>query len=186
MSVDLFYNKIIVVLEGNQLSRNIYAFLIAIAIVIMGLQLTGCSSSSEDSSATTPQMSPAPKLPATTAEAPVKLKFTQLKFETPVKTVTDKDGLVFLDFQYADRDGKVYKCNLPKAMSEGDYLPEEWARTFKLYRLPDAVKQKKISNGNQSFGDFPFIAPKPQAQNAGQTQPDQSGNTSTAVPVPTQ
>jgi hypothetical protein len=169
-------------LEETQLSRNISAFFIAICIVITALQLTGCgNSSSEDAAIPAAPMSSAPKIPSTNATAPVKMQFSQLKFETPVKTVKDKDGLVFLEFQYADRDGKVYKCNLPKAMSEGEYLPEEWARTFKLYRLPDAVKQKKIEK-DQSFSDFPFIAPKLQPVNSSQTQNGETGNTTMPMP----
>jgi hypothetical protein len=95
------------------------------------------------------------------------LKFSQLTLQSTIKRVKDKDGLVFLQFNYMDRDGTVYKCALPEAMAAGEYTQEEWVRTFNLYKLPDVVKQtKKTGPGEgQRIGGFPFISPKPQRRN---------------------
>ncbi len=90
-----------------------------------------------------------------------KVSFDQLTLESVPKATTDKNGLVFLHFKYADYDGKVYECVLPKAMSEGDFTLSEWSCTFNAYRLPKVIAQKKIEERDK-YSDFPFISPKPQ------------------------
>ncbi|MEN6357481.1 MAG: hypothetical protein ABFD83_10395 [Armatimonadota bacterium] len=130
--------------------------------------LTGCGNQSSDAqppSFDQPPASNATKMLKPTSTVQQKLKFGQLTLETPVKTTTDKNGLVFLEFQYADNSGKVYKCKLPKAMSEGEYTPDQWIATFSVYKQPDVIKQKKAkSSAGQAVNDFPFIAPKPVTQ----------------------
>ncbi|MCE5314775.1 MAG: hypothetical protein ABFD49_03360 [Armatimonadota bacterium] len=132
---------------------------------------SGCGNNSSDTGSATAPPPPSASAPKVAAAGPAiseKLSFDQLALESPVKTVTDKNGLTFMEFQYAGRDGKVYKCRLPKAMSEGQYEPDQWVRTFNIYKLPKVIKQKKIIKKNgQEVNDFPFIAPKPQQESTG-------------------
>lgn len=153
-------------LEENQLYSNFYkAASIIIAVLACIVLMAGCGNNSSDAqSPSFDQTQPAntPKLLKPISAEQQKMKFSQLTLETPAKTSTDKGGLVFLEFQYADNSGKVYKCKLPKAMSEGEYTPDQWIATFSAYKLPDVVKQKKVVNSSgQAVKDFPFIAPKP-------------------------
>lgn len=134
---------------------------------------------------------PAPTGPAphTSASGPAisdKVSFDQLTLESTPKTTQDKNGLTFLRFQYADNDGKVYECVLPKAMSEGQYTLDEWSSTFNAYRLPKVVAVKK-SKARENLGDFPFISPKPQVQPTTATQPNapQPAGNVPALPAPT-
>ncbi|MHB9035902.1 MAG: hypothetical protein ACYC64_04495 [Armatimonadota bacterium] len=160
------------------------AFITAVVISsVCALLLTGCGNNSSDTgTAYTPSTSaPTPKVPAAGPAISDKLKFDQLALESPVKTVTSKDGLVFLEFQYADRDGKVYKCKLPKAMSIGEFPPDQWVRTFNIYKLPEVIKQKNVVDKNgQPVNDFPFIAPKPRTV----PSQDSTSGTPAAPPMP--
>ncbi len=46
-------------------------------------------------------------------------------------------------------------------MSEGEYTPDEWIRTFSVYKLPSVVKQKKVvKKPVASIDDLPLVAPK--------------------------
>jgi hypothetical protein len=144
--------------------------------------LTGCGKSEVRATATTSSPATTPKIPAAGPAITTKLTFDQLALESPVKKVKKK-GLVFLVFTYTDNDGKVYKCELPEAMSKGEYPPEEWIRIFNLYRLPQVLAQKKVTGKkSQAIGDFPFISPKPQEVQSPTTQPATS---SQPVQVPT-
>ncbi|MCE5322171.1 hypothetical protein LLG46_02520 [bacterium] len=146
-----------------------------IAVLMSLLFITGCGNSSSDAQSPTfdqPPASNATQVLTPTSTVQQKLKFSQLTLETPAKSTKDKNGLEFLVFQYADNSGKVYKCKLPKAMSEGEYTPDQWVATFSAYQESDVIKQKKaMSSDGQAVKDFPFIAPKPVKENT-QTQGD--------------
>jgi hypothetical protein len=91
------------------------------------------------------------------------LAFDQLALESPAIKHANKNGQRFIKFKYADRDGKIYECELPEAMSKGSYTVDEWGRTFNVYRLPQVVGHKKMKSRRPGqIGDFPFISPKPQ------------------------
>jgi len=120
-----------------------------------------------------PPPAPAPHVAASGPAVDVAVTFDQLTLETPPKLTKDKNGLEFLKFRYADNDGKVYDCVLPKPMSEGQYKLGEWLSTFNAYRIPKVVAQKKVAK-REEFGDFPFISPKPRQQDASQQQPGSS------------
>lgn len=130
--------------------------------------------------AAVPSTSPAPHTAASGQAITDKLAFDQLTLESPAKPALDKHGLTFLHFKYADNDGKVYECVMPKAMSEGQYTLSEWSSTFNAYRLPKVLAQKKVTK--QDLGDFPFISPKPQQQQQPQQQP---GGPMPSLPAPT-
>ncbi len=132
-------------------------------ISVMALALiAGCGNKQPDASMQVPPPSPpATNMPAAGPAISTKLKFEQLALESPVKAI-EKKGLPFLQFAFADRDGNVYKCELPKAMSEGEYPIDEWIRTFNVYKLPQVIAQRKVKKGPKDVGGFPFISPKPQ------------------------
>jgi len=138
--------------------------------------VVGCSSGTETSSAPPPATTaPAPKVPAAGPAISSPVSFDQLALETPVKRVKGKNGLVFLRFAYADNDGRIYNCELPEPMSKGEYTPQEWVRTFNIYRLPKVIGQKKVAKkGPRVIGDFPFISPRPQTVQAPAAQPRQT------------
>jgi hypothetical protein len=154
----------------------------AVAIVAVVAMMTGCGNSGTDSTyngASAPSTAP-----HTAASGPAitdKVAFDQLTLESPAKPSADKNGLVFLRFKYADSDGKVYECVLPRAMSQGQYTLSEWSSTFNAYRLPKVLAQKKI-NKREEYGDFPFISPKPQAAQPVQSQPGSAGSQPAAIP----
>jgi len=143
--------------------------------------LGGCGNNQSASSLPTPgSTGSVPKVAATGPAISTPLTFDQLPFESAVKKVKNKDGLVFLQFSYADADNKIYKCELPEAMSIGSYSPEEWRRTFKIYRLPQVIGIKKPKkSGPVVIGDFPFISPKPEQVQ----QPGQEGAPTTPQPI---
>lgn len=138
---------------------------VALALLAGGLLIGGCGNSGVDSS-TVPSAStaPPPIAPQSATPAPVPVTFDQLTLESKVTKKTDANGLVFYLFSYADRDGKVYKCELPAAMAQGQKTPDAWIRVFDTHRLSNtAVKAKPIKSDANKDGlsDFPFIAPKP-------------------------
>jgi hypothetical protein len=151
------------VLEENQLYRTFCKAASIIAAFAGVVFMMGCESNSSDaqpSSFDQAQPASAPKMLTPISTEQQKMKFSQLTLETPVKITKDKNGLVFMEFQYADNSGKVYKCRLPKAMSEGEYTPDQWVATFSAYKQPEIVKQKKaVNSSGQAVKDFPFIAP---------------------------
>ena len=154
------------------LSKRVFAAVALAALVMM----TGCGNSGTDDAYNgTPTAGPAPHTAASGPAITDKVSFDQLTLESPAKPSTDKNGLVFLRFKYADSDGKVYECVLPRAMSEGQYTLSEWSSTFNAYRLPKVFAQKKVDK-RESYGDFPFISPKPQAQPKVQQQPSPTTN----------
>lgn len=135
----------------------------AVGVVsVMALALiAGCGTKQPDASMQAPPPSaPAANMPAAGPAISTKLKFEQLALESPVKAI-EKKGLPFLQFAFADRDGNVYKCELPKAMSEGEYPIDEWIRTFNIYKLPQVIAKRKTKAGPKDVGGFPFISPKP-------------------------
>lgn len=168
------------------------AVLLVCCLLLLGaaLVMSGCGNSSSDTAAA-PVSAPTPQT-HTAASGPAisdKLSFDQLTLESPAKPENDKNGLVFLRFKYADSDGKVYECVLPKAMSEGQYTLAGWSSTFAAYRLPKVVAVKKM-NKTVDIGDYPFISPKPKQQSATDQQggaPSQAapGTSGPAPGVPT-
>ncbi len=155
--------------------------LVATVVLAGVVWLAGCGKSQVEISGSVSNSTPTPKIPATGPAISSNLTFDQLAFESPVKRVKTKNGLVFLEFAYADNDGKVYQCQLPEAMSKGEYPPEEWIRIFNLYRLPQVIAHKRVvKKGSQAIGDFPFISPRPQQVQ----QPSQPATTSQPTQVP--
>lgn len=138
-----------------------------ISAAVLGLAFTillgGCSSST-DTSAIPPPTVPAASAPQSASEPAVveKLSFNQLKLDSTVKHITKNGSAKYLSFVYTDNDGKVYKCEMPEAMSQGTYDPNEWVRTFNIYRLPTVIKQRKVvkRTDSQNVEGFPFISPK--------------------------
>ena len=129
------------------------------------MALSGCGNNSDSAVAPPTQTGQTPAT-HTAASGPAisdKLSFDQLTLESPAKPEKDKNGLLFLHFRYADNDGKVYECVLPKAMSEGQYTLSEWSSTFAAYRLPKVVAVKKKGT-KDTLGDYPFISPRPAQQ----------------------
>lgn len=138
--------------------------LIVIAALACSILVGGCGNSDTDTAVT--PVSPGaqtPKLPASGPAISDKLAFDQLTLDSPAKRITEKNGLVYLTFAYTDNDGKVYKCKMPEAMAQGTYPPQEWLRTFTIYRLPEVIRQKHVAkkSGGGNINDFPFIAPRP-------------------------
>lgn len=132
------------------------------ALVSGVILLGGCGDSNNtDPGNFQPVSTPTPP-PVSTPAAPEKLRFDQLNLESQVKRNTDANGLVFYSFSFSDQDGKVYKCNLPEAMAQGEFTTDGWIRTFNLYREPEVIKQKPVTQDSNKDGlnDFPFIAPK--------------------------
>lgn len=167
------------------MSRLIFVIVLTACLAV----LAGCGKSQQESTA------PPPSSPGTTAKLPAvgpaisaKLTFDQLALESPVKRVKTKNGLVFLHFEYADNDGNVYKCELPEAMSKGEYTPEEWIRIFNLYKRPQVIAQKKKPSrqGSRAISDFPFISPRPQTVETSPSKPatSQSPQLPTLPPPP--
>jgi hypothetical protein len=109
-------------------------------------------------------------MPAAGPAITTKLKFDQLAFDSPV-TKADRSGVKYYNFAFTDNDGKVYKCELPAGMAEGDYTPDEWVRTFCLYKLPEVVKQKTEKKDKVGLTDFPFIAPRQDAPANSESDP---------------
>lgn len=142
-----------------------------IIVLACAALMSGCGNSDVDTSAVTPSPgAQAPKLPASGPAISDKLSFDQLTLDSPAKHVTDKNGLVYITFAYTDNDGKVYKCKMPEAMAQGTYPPQEWLRTFTIYRLPEVIKQKHVAKkSGGGINDFPFIAPRPANAAPGQT-----------------
>jgi hypothetical protein len=136
----------------------------------LALILAGCGNSGSDAGLPATPSAPAPHTAASGPAVSGPVSFDQLTLESKPQTTKDKNGLAFLKFRYADNDGKVYDCVLPKAMSQGQYTLGEWLSTFNAYRLPKVVAQKKIGT-RQDLGDYPFISPKP----APQVAPEQPG-----------
>lgn len=137
--------------------------IISVVLVAGAIMLGGCGNSQMDSASAPPPSSAAPAVTKTAASGPAistKLKFAQLALDSPVKQAKNKNGLVFLSFRYTDKEGNVYNCELPAAMSEGEYTADEWLSTFAAYRLPKIVKHKVIKKKPNGLNDFPFISPK--------------------------
>lgn len=134
------------------------------SILVAAFFATGCGNSGT-TSAPTPTSTPTVHTAASGTAITDKLFFSQLTLESTPVAKPDKNGLVFLHFKYADNDGKVYECVLPKAQSEGQYTLAEWSSTFAAYRLPKVFAVKKVK-GNVDLGDYPFISPRPAQQPA--------------------
>lgn len=157
---------------------------VALAILVVLLVVGGCGNSNTDTS-TAPIVSqaPPPMAPKSVVPVPVPVTFEQLSLESKVTRKTDPNGLTFYVFSYADRDGRVYKCELPAAMAQGQKTPDTWTRVFDTHRLTQtSVKRKAVKDtNNDGLNDFPFIAPKP----ASTTTP-QPGALPTGAPAPPQ
>jgi len=153
------------------------------ALIVCAALLGGCGKGGAGASAYTPTPTSAtPKMPAAGTAVSSPLTFDQVALESPVKRAANKNGLIFLQFSYADRDGKIYKCELPDAMSKGSFPYDEWIRTFNIYRLPKVIGQKKVTKkGPAVIGDLPLISPRPQAV-ATPNQPQSSRFSDVKVP----
>ncbi len=138
-----------------------------VALMWVTLFVAGCGNNATDTTTFAPSSgtTQTPKVAASGPAVSEPVEFNQLALESPVKKFT-KQGVVYLRFRYADRDGNVYECELPEEMSKGSYTIDEWTRTFNVFRLPQVVAKKKITNNNKekhtNLRDFPFISPKPQ------------------------
>jgi hypothetical protein len=144
------------------LHRSRIEIALAGAALAAVLLMPGCGNKVDTPSDVPSTNTPATTVPAAGPAIDAKLTFDQLALESPVSKVT-KGGLAFLSFAFADRDGKVYKCVLPQAQSQGSYTCDQWVRTFIVYKLPQVIAQKKTTKkGPTNVNGFPFISPKPQ------------------------
>lgn len=153
--------------------RRVVPIMCCLLLAGASVFISGCGNSGNDSTAT-PISTGNTSTVHTAASGPAisdKLFFDQLTLESAPKPEKDTNGLIFLRFKYADSDGKVYECVLPKAMSEGQYSLAEWSSTFAAYRLPKVVAVKKKSSVD--LGDYPFISPRPQQQQQPAANPSQ-------------
>lgn len=170
----------------SQTVRNIRCAVLIIAIFAIAALIAGCGNSGTYTAAPQPTTSASSTTPHVAASGPavdVKLSIDQLNLDSPIKRVTDKNGLVFLHFRYTDNDGKVYDCVLPNAQGQGQYTPVEWISTFNAYRLPKVVAQKKVSRSAEAMHDFPFIAPKPQQVNTTSTEAPKAASPNISLPT---
>lgn len=145
--------------------KHAISLVCCLVLLAATMTITGCGNGG-DSSEAPPTPTGQAQLTHTAASGPAisdKLSFDQLTLESPAKQEKDQHGLLFLRFKYADSDGKVYVCVLPKAMSEGQFSLAEWSSTFAAYRLPAVVAVKK-KDSKMDLGDYPFISPRPQQQ----------------------
>ena len=138
--------------------------------VIACALIIGCSNTTPD---TASSFGPPPggqaQQKAILNKAAQNIPFNQVTLESPVTPFTN-NKLVFLRFSFADLDGKIYKCELPKEMSKGSFTQAEWIRTFRLYKLPQVIGKKVIVKKTRTdINDFPFISPKAQAGGAAAT-----------------
>ncbi|MCL5104973.1 MAG: hypothetical protein M1133_12785 [Armatimonadetes bacterium] len=160
--------------------------LIIVAVALGSAALLGGCGNSNTSDTSAPMGGPSAetpqtKMPAAGPAITTKLKFDQMALRSEVTRYQNKNGQTFLRFAYSDKDGKVYKCELPEAMAKGEYTPDEWTRTFDLCKLPEVVKQDTSGKNKTEKGlkDFPFISPNPNAPqqpNAGAQPPMPQGN----------
>lgn len=173
-------------LHGNRTFRLV---LIAVGLLVCAcaaVTITGCGRGNVNSpTSALGATASAPKAAAAGPAITEKLGFDQLALDSTVKRVKSKQGPTYLQFSYTDRDGKVYKCVLPEAMAEGSYLPDEWIRTFNLYRLPKVIKQKAPpKNPLVGVSDFPFISPRPVPEQTPAEQPAAQQPEMPAPPMP--
>lgn len=166
--------------------------LAVIALFCSMTVISGCGNKAADTSA----MSAPPPPPGGPASAPAsnqpaqKIKFDKFQFDKPAKLVTNQNGIGYYHFAYTDQEGKVYNCQLPAAMAQGEYTADEWIRTFDIYKLPKVIGQKKVSapGSAQSVDGFPLVSPKPRSQptqdQPQQTQPAQARESFTMPPMP--
>lgn len=136
---------------------------ISLALSALLLILVGCGNKENASEFPTSPTSTTPHVSASGPAVSGPVSFSQLTLESTPSITKDKNGLEFLKFRYADNDGKVYDCIMPKAMSDGQYTLGEWLSTFNAYRIQKVVAQKKVIK-REHFGDFPFISPTPTKQ----------------------
>jgi len=156
----------------SERAGSLIPLFVALAVAACAVLIAGCGNNQTSSLPTPSATSSTPKVAATGPAISSTLTFDQLALESPAKKVRGKNSLVFVNFSYADNDGKIYKCELPEAMSKGSYSPEEWVRTFNVYRRPEVIGQKKrVKKGPGVVGDFPFISPRPRQAEATATQP---------------
>lgn len=151
--------------------------------------ITGCGNNEANTPAVVPpsETTQTPKVAASGPAISEPVEFNQLALESPVKKFT-KQGVVYLRFRYADRDGNIYECELPEEMSKGSYTIDEWTRTFNVFRLPKVVAKKKIATKNDKqteLRDFPFISPKPQKSQQRPPAQQQPAVEPMPIPMPT-
>jgi len=132
--------------------------------------LTGCSrakpranrdvmSVPTDTVATAPPAVAAPAaVPATPSDS---YTSDQLVLASPVQRVVTKQGLVFLHFRYADREGIVRECELPQAMAQNSYSLTGWLSLFRTYSKPQVVVRKPVRQIPSYIYDLPIISPTP-------------------------
>lgn len=142
-----------------QLREKIHFFLF-MALASGTVFIGGCGNSSSVDTVVMPMRKPLPVI--TVATEPKKLKFDQMSLDSAVSKVKDENKLQFYEFSYSDDDGKVYKCRLPIAMAQGEYVAADWILTFNVYKELSVIKQKKTArNANVAdIRDFPFVVRK--------------------------
>jgi|GEM_PF-989449 len=131
--------------------------LISVALPFVG---SGCGSKGEAAISTTPT----PAL--TTAQVPQAVVSPNEK-ELPFSDIVPRwkavanGQVVYYYFSYADRDGRVHRCELPKAMSEGRLTRSAWDCTFQVYEIhPEVAPQPVVVQTKQvDMDDFPFVSP---------------------------
>ena len=142
---------------------------VAAAVCIL---VAGCGGDESTSTEMQPSRK-APNGPPTEPAITQQIGFDEIAFDSPVKQVKDAQGLVFLHFTYTEADGKVYKCELPRALSLDPMAPSEWLTTFKVYKLPEVVAQKKKGTVREDLAGLPLISPKPETPKVTTEKPDE-------------
>lgn len=161
---------------------------VAMSVFAVVLVMAGCGNSSDTSSSAAPNASSPAKRATAAMPVAVPVIFEQLSLQSKVSKKADSNGLMFYVFSYADRDGKLHKCELPAAMAQGQRTPDAWLRVFDTYRLEETVvKRKATKDANKdNMSDFPFVAPRPPAAPSPQpvvpTGPVPSGPTGPPMP----
>lgn len=130
----------------------------AVALATLG---TGCGNKGDASASSNPR-TPAPITSQASQPAEPQAD-RQLSFSEVVpKCKTVSNGKVAnYRFSYADRDGAIHCCELPRVMSEGKWTWDAWMSTFQAYDVhPKAVQHTARHAGQVDISDFPFVSPR--------------------------
>lgn len=132
--------------------------------------LGGCGDNSAMTAAPMPPRKPLPVI--TVSTEPRKMKFNQMVFESAITKTRDENNLMFYVFNYSDNDGKGYRCRLPVAMAQGEYVASDWISTFNVYREVPINTAKKVARraNSANIHDFPFVVRKAAASFSGSSR----------------
>lgn len=106
-------------------------------------------------------------MPVTTATQAPQVQIVQAEKESTFADVVPKwktvsnGQVVYYCFDYADRDGQVHRCELPKAMTEGKWKQSAWECTFQAYTVHSEAAPQTVARKVEhvDVSDFPFVSP---------------------------